>query len=164
MFISRLLAYISALFLIVVGPSVTLTEFSVGGYMTAPVISNAMEPEIEKGDLAIVKVNEVYEVGDIVIIRGEEKKTWDTLRIKSKRETKDGVICNLEGDKAEEIYKREILKREIIGKFAYAVPFVGYITNYAVDPFGFLIIIWVPASIVMWVGVIRPRMRAHRGY
>ena len=113
--------------------------------------SGSMEPAIKTGSVAAVKPSDNYKIGDIITFGEMSKtKTPTTHRIYDMRVQEGKPVYITKGDANNAPDAREIQKRDIIGKVLFDVPYVGYAVDAAKKPFGFMLIIIVPAAIIIY--------------
>ncbi|ELC8348227.1 signal peptidase I [Clostridium perfringens] len=104
--------------------------FKAVGFRTYSILSGSMEPEINTGDLAIVKSIdfEDVKVGDIITFKYEGKVV--THRVVEKNE--EGFITKGDNNNANDT---EIVRGEdLIGKVLFHMPFLGYVTVFLSKP------------------------------
>lgn len=106
------------------------------GVGAAVVLSGSMEPEFSVGDLLIIKEQDVYEVGDIVVFQsGKMIVTHRIVSIDGEEVVTRGDANNTEDDPI----KLEQIKGEVVS----VIPFVGDIVNAIKSPIGTLCIIGI---------------------
>jgi signal peptidase len=89
-------------------------------------------------------------VGDIVTYGPNTKKRAPTThRIISQSGTPDRRFFLTKGDANNTPDIREISQREIIGKVVITIPFFGYVVAAAQKPWGFAVIVGVPALLII---------------
>lgn len=123
-------------------PYVELEAFSV--------LSGSMEPTIGTGSMIFVRPKPFYEVGDIITVKSSTSDINVTHRVIAVTETPQGREYTTKGD-ANDVEDKEFAKQEnIIGNVRFSVPFLGYLATFAKSPLGFVLIIVVPATIIVW--------------
>lgn len=135
-----------------------------GGVKTFVVQSGSMEPSIGTGSVVVVKGAESYAVGDVITFGPRSKtKPPTTHRILEVKE--DGNFVT-KGDANEEEDIRTVSRYEVIGKVIVSIPWVGYAVAAAQKPWGFAVIVVIPAVIIIWeeIGKIRGEIRKKRDY
>jgi len=105
------------------------------GFGNAVIISGSMEPNINIGDMVIVRRQNDYEVGDIVAYRSN---TPITHRIVEK--TPGGY--HTQGD-ANNAPDPEIEKSRVIGKVVAVIPKIGNVIFFLQEPLGTVLLIFV---------------------
>ncbi|MDP2930537.1 MAG: signal peptidase I [bacterium] len=121
-----------------------------GNYKLMIVQSGSMSPAIKMGSIVIVKPVQDYKIGDVITF-GEMTKTKapTSHRIYDIKVQAGEPMYITKGDANNAPDTREITKRDIVGKVLFSVPFVGYAVDFAKKPFGFTLIIIVPAIIII---------------
>jgi len=138
-----LLVLIGSLFLM------SLTPIEIG--IEAKIVqSGSMEPSIPVGALVFIKPNETYEIGDIITF-GEDSSSAipKTHRVLSVRNENGTTMYTTKGDANEGADPQEVAKRDIIGRVLLAVPYAGFVLDFARQPLGFALLIGVPALLVI---------------
>src|SRR3989338_7527812 len=119
-------------------------------YQVKIVRSGSMEPAIKTGAIVIVKPAPSYNVGDVVTFGEDTKMQIPTTHRIFEVLDKGGKISFLtKGDANEEEDPTEEPLSKVIGKDAVAVPFAGYILDFARKPVGFVLLVGLPAGIVI---------------
>lgn len=127
-----------------------------GGIKTFVVRSGSMEPSIKTGSVVIILPQKTYKVGDVVTYGPNTKlKAPTTHRIISQSGTPDRRFFLTKGDANNTPDVREISQREIIGKVMLDIPYFGYVVAAAQKPWGFAVIVGVPALLIIGDQVMR---------
>lgn len=89
-----------------------------------------------------------YGVGDVITFGPRSKtKPPTTHRIV---EVKDDGNYVTRGDANTDDDMRTVSRYEVIGRVLFSVPFAGYAVAAAQKPWGFTIIVVIPAAIIIW--------------
>ena len=121
-----------------------------GNYKLFTVQSGSMEPKIKLGSLVFVKPAQNYNPGDIVTFRVQGGKTTVTHRILETREVNGETTFTTKGDANEESDTQDIAKDTIVGKVFLTLPLVGFPIGYAKTKLGFIILILIPSTIIIY--------------
>jgi len=128
-----------------------------GNYKVLTVLSGSMQPDIKMGSVVVVKPHSTssgqadYKIGDIITFGEISKtKTPTTHRIYEIKVENSQPIYITKGDANNAPDQKEITGKEIIGKVLFDIPYVGYAVDTAKKPFGFMLIIVVPAVIIIY--------------
>src|SRR3989344_8902632 len=121
-----------------------------GNFQVKVVKSGSMEPTIHTGSLVVIKPKESYAEGDVITF-GKDTKTDvpTTHRIVASRAEGGVLIFTTKGDANEESDTKEVVQSEVVGKALFAVPYVGYLIDFARKPLGFALLIGIPALAVI---------------
>lgn len=131
--------------------------------------SGSMEPAVKLGSVVIVKPQESYSANDIVTFRAggplsepvagpeafspEGDSETVTHRIAMRRYP-EGVTFQptyiTKGDANEEIDRGEVKNENVVGKVVLSVPYLGYGVDFAKKPYGFILLVIVPATIIVY--------------
>src|SRR3989344_4546218 len=115
--------------------------------------SGSMEPKLKLGSLVIVKPQESYAANDVITFSPEGGKETITHRIAMRRYPEGTTFQPTyitKGDANEEIDRGEVKNENVVGKVILAVPFLGYGVDFAKKPYGFILLVIVPATIIVY--------------
>ncbi len=104
-------------------------------YRTYIIVSPSMKPTINPGDLIFVRKVNVDKIkeGDIITFNNEDiVATHRAIKVDDKTITTKGDSNNVED--------YPIDKKEVIGKFTFAIPKIGYIFSFATSSIGMVTI------------------------
>lgn len=143
-------AFLGAIALIAVLLVVSVFPIA-GNYKIMTVLSGSMEPGIKTGSVVVVKPSDNYKIGDIITF-GEMSKTKTpiTHRIYEMKVEGSEPVYITKGDANNAPDQKEIAGKEIIGKVLFDIPYIGYAVDAAKKPFGFMLIIIIPATIIIY--------------
>ena len=113
--------------------------------------SGSMEPAIKTGSIVIVRPEATYASGDVITF-GLDTRTHipTTHRIVAVHDDGGGPITySVKGDANEEVDPDVIPRSSVIGKVVLAIPYAGYILDFARQPIGFTLLIGIPAGIII---------------
>ncbi|MCK5510880.1 signal peptidase I [Candidatus Parcubacteria bacterium] len=142
------------------------TMFPITGNFKVKIVqSGSMQPAIKTGSIVVIKPVKEYKAGDVITFGAESKgKTPTTHRIQEIINDNGVKTYTTKGDANNSEDAKKIKEHEIIGKVLFSVPFVGYAVATAKKPWGFILIIGIPALIIIldegkkiWVEVRRIR-------
>lgn len=142
-----LIAFIVAVALLLIVSTVPIT----GNVKVLTVLSGSMEPSIKTGSVVVVKPAGEYKSGDVITF-GPYSKTRApiTHRITEVKQVEGQEIYITKGDANDGPDSKETLKKDVVGKVLFSIPFLGYAVNFAKQPLGFALLIIVPASIIIF--------------
>jgi signal peptidase len=113
--------------------------------------SGSMEPAIKTGSIVITEPSDSYAQNDVISFK--QGKNVVTHRIMY-RTFPDGVnapaVYQTAGDANEDFDAFEVKQEQVIGKVVYDIPYLGYVANFAKQPYGFILLVIVPATIVIY--------------
>jgi len=120
--------------------------------------SGSMEPSIKTGSLVFSIPQKNYRVGEVVTFSPTGgSKNLITHRIVSVAEgcQPGGASCPegefvTKGDANEDADTQTVKSDSVIGKTFLTIPYLGYIASFAKNPKGFIILVIVPATIVIY--------------
>lgn len=109
--------------------------------------SGSMEPKIHTGSVVVsVKQND-YKQGDVIsFYTDNSKKTVVTHRIVA--ELDNNILTS--GDANNTVDSTKITKKDILGKVVFSVPYLGYFFNWVKNPYGLILFVLVPATIIIY--------------
>jgi len=142
-------------FLGVIGAIVLLLIVSVfpitGNFKVLTVQSGSMMPAIKTGSIVLVKPTNNYKIGDIITFGQISKtKTPTTHRIAEIEVANGQPIYTTKGDANNAPDQKQVPAKEVIGRVLLDVPFLGYAVAAAKKPWGFMLLIAVPALLVIY--------------
>jgi signal peptidase I len=114
--------------------------------------SGSMKPAIKTGSIVVSLPSDNYFQGDVITFSPRDKSNnLITHRVVFKKYTEESSPTYLTaGDANEDLDSWEITNANIIGKNVLTLPYLGYLANFAKTPQGFLILVIVPATIVIY--------------
>ena len=152
--------FIASGFLLIKYPELPskILSFKEGLAKVAPrpyvVYSGSMEPAIKTASVIVSIPRQNYLQGDIITFSPSgSSKDLITHRIALKQfpEGVTGYPAYLtSGDANEKFDNWEITNDKIIGKVVFSIPYLGYIADFAKKPQGFILLVIVPATIVIY--------------
>lgn len=120
-------------------------------YKLFTVMSGSMEPKIKTGSVIFSQPSATYTVGDVITFNTNNasvKKDITTHRIASET-TKDGQAAFItKGDANNGSDSQTVKKDQIVGKYLFGIPYVGYLLGYIKTLPGLIVIIVIAAIIV----------------
>jgi len=142
-------------FLGVIGAIALLLIVSVfpitGNFKVLTVQSGSMMPAIKTGSIVLVKPTNNYKIGDIITFGQISKtKTPTTHRIAEIEVANGQPIYTTKGDANNAPDQKQVSAKEVIGRVLLDVPFLGYAVAAAKKPWGFMLLIAVPALLVIY--------------
>ena len=142
-------------FLGVIGAIALLLIVSVfpitGNFKVLTVQSGSMMPAIKTGSIVLVKPTNNYKIGDIITFGQISKtKTPTTHRIAEIEVANGQPIYTTKGDANNAPDQKQVPAKEVIGRVLLDVPFLGYAVAAAKKPWGFMLLIAVPALLVIY--------------
>lgn len=141
-------AYVFYIAIAVVALFLLASVVPMAGVKTFVVQSGSMEPAIKTGSVVVVKSADTYAVGDVITF-GPRTKTKSPTTHRIVEVKADGnYVTRGDANNAEDM--RTVSRYEVIGRVLFSVPFVGYAVAAAQKPWGFVLIIGIPAAIIIW--------------
>lgn len=115
-------------------------------YRAYIVQSGSMEPALPVGAIVFTQSSPIYSVGDIVTFSPNGGETLVTHRISSI----EGSGFRTKGDANEDPDNLIVTRDQIVGKSILSVPKLGYFADFVRTPKGFVFLIVIPASIIIY--------------
>lgn len=142
--------FITAILLITVLLVISIFPIT-GNIKFLTVLSGSMEPSIKTGSIVIVKPASDYKAGEVITFGPNTKtKPPTTHRITTVNEENGQVSYITKGDANNAPDIQPVMKKNVIGKVFLNVPYVGYLINAARKPYGFMLIIILPAILIIY--------------
>ena len=126
--------------------------YNIVRYRTYVIVSPSMKPTIDAGDLIFIKKVDINNLkkGDIVSFKNDDIiATHRIVDIDDKKVVTKGDNNNIED------YPTD--KSDIIGKFIFAIPKIGYVISYAMSPVGMVTIALVITFIFIYDFIFREK-------
>ena len=122
-----------------------------GGVKTFVVRSGSMEPKIKTGSVVVVLPKDDYSAGDVITFGPNTRtETPTTHRITEESGSKGLETYITKGDANEDRDLKQVRQAEVIGKVRFSIPWLGYIVAAAKKPWGFAVIVGVPAVLFVF--------------
>lgn len=127
---------------------------SIFGLKPMSVLTGSMTPALKPGDMIFAKETapEDIKVGDIITFK--KGAILITHRVESIEENSGEIAFKTKGDANNVSDKDLVYEDMIIGTFAFKIPYGGYISNFAKSPIGFVLLIIIPASLLLYDEII----------
>jgi signal peptidase len=150
--IGKLFYVFVIVFLVVIAVVVFVSAFKIpGGLRIFTVQSGSMVPALRTGSIAINKSQSVYKVGDIItFFDNKNPKETITHRIVEIKTDNNSVRYVTRGDANNASDSEERPKESVLGKVLFSIPYVGYPVAFAKTQIGFLLLIVIPATILIY--------------
>lgn len=148
--------------------STTLPQLKAGKIpMHAYVIeSGSMEPGIKLGSLVLVTKQPSYKINDVITFVSSENKTPTTHRIYLKiypENNNESPVYLTKGDANKNYDNGKVAEVNIVGKVLITFPYLGYAADFTKKPQGFIFLIIVPATIIIYEELKKLRKELAKG-
>jgi signal peptidase len=121
-----------------------------GNIKIMTVRSGSMEPTISTGSVVVVRPTSTYAVNDIITFGPVSKtKSPTTHRIIEVKQYSGYEAYITQGDANNGPDIREVVKRDVIGKVLFHVPYVGFVIAAVQKPIGFATVVGIPALFIL---------------
>lgn len=122
-----------------------------GNYKILVVQSGSMEPTLRVGGLIVSKPAESYQAGDIITFQEPDNPNeLTTHRIVEEKQEGAKKTFITKGDANEDADSKAVSEKDIVGKVALHLPYLGYAVNSVKQPFGFFLLIILPATMIIY--------------
>jgi len=118
--------------------------------------SGSMEPKIKTGSIVVVQPQKEYKKDEVITFKtrsdADEKnpKLLITHRIVDIKDDKGGTRFITKGDANNAPDMEERPAGNVLGKVVFAIPYLGYPVGFAKTQTGFIILIVIPATIIIY--------------
>lgn len=142
--------YALALMAFTLGTFLALLHFNLlPGYEIRIVQSGSMEPVLPVGSVVLIQPAERYSVGDIITFGDSTPGSLPTThRIIDDRIVAGELAYVTQGDANEEPDIEPVRESAVRGKVLFAIPYLGFLLDFARQPLGFALLIGVPALLI----------------
>lgn len=138
----------SLIFIILLLIALVMFVPNILGYKSFAVISGSMEPNIHVGSIVYAKEADFNDLKvDDIISYQLSSDTMVTHRIVSIDNEKQTVVTKGDANDAED--SAPVSKENIIGKVAFSIPLLGYISLNVKTPLGILVICGIVAVLIL---------------
>jgi signal peptidase len=140
---------------------------AVFGHQMYIVLSGSMSPSFGAGSLAFVRPRppEAIKEGDIITYRGlGEGEKLVSHRVVAVNEAGGVITFTTKGDANDTVDPNPVKGENLVGKVVLAIPYLGYIMEFARTKQGLLVLVVIPTSaLLLWeIAGIYKHMRAQR--
>lgn len=98
----------------------------------------------------MVKPAQDYQIDDVITFTNPNNRNDSiTHRIYDMKLNQGVPVYITKGDANEDPDSWEILKKDVIGKMLFTIPFLGYVVDFTKTPLGFALIVIVPAGLII---------------
>jgi signal peptidase I len=111
------------------------------------ILSGSMAPALPVGSVVITQKQDRYAAGDIITFLRPGEKTAVSHRIVQIND-KHEIITKGDANKTPD--NGTVGQANVTGKVFFAIPYLGYIVEFAKSPKGFLALIVIPATIIIY--------------
>jgi signal peptidase I len=139
------------IFIVVIGGLLIFSMVPIeGNFQTKIVLSGSMEPNIRTGSIVVIKPTGTLGIGDVITFGEDTRKNIPTThRIVDVREEGGEKFFTTKGDANDSNDNEEVKESEVIGKVLFDVPYAGFIIDLARKPWGFAVLIGIPALVIV---------------
>ncbi len=131
------------------------------------VLSGSMEPTIHTGSVVFVNPQASYKEKDIVTFQtkpevAENNSLIVTHRIVKIEDKNNAKVFTTKGDANNTPDLKTITEAQILGKVALSIPFLGYPIDFVKTQNGFILLIVIPATIIIYSELMTIKNEAKR--
>ncbi|MGB9637325.1 MAG: signal peptidase I [Microgenomates group bacterium] len=140
--------------LVIIAVSTTFSALEIPGGLKALVVqSGSMEPVIKTGSVILIKKQDTYSVGDIIsFASGGQGSTTHRVVETEVKNGKEFFYTKGEANQGED--RESVSVDKVLGKTIFIVPYLGYAVAFAKTQKGFIFLIVVPATIIIFSEVL----------
>jgi hypothetical protein len=91
-----------------------------------------------------------YGVGDVITFTQKSGKDAVTHRINTIDNANGTVTYTTKGDANNQVDNSAVAKDQVVGKVIWTIPYLGFGIEYAKKPYGFILLVIVPATIIIY--------------
>lgn len=127
-----------------------------GNFKAKIVKSGSMEPAIKTGGIVLIKHSTSYVVGDVITFGPDTKTQIPTthriLKIEGEGVTR---LFTTKGDANDAADPVPVRPNDIDGKVFFSAPYVGYVLDFARKPIGFILLVGIPATLIIFDEILK---------
>lgn len=117
------------------------------------VMSGSMEPKLPIGSLITASSQNQYQIGDIISYKTPDGRRVVTHRIVEKTVTEDSTSFMTKGDANNTRDPYPVTGKQILGKVALTVPYLGYPISFARSFAGLILLVIIPSSFIIFMEI-----------
>ncbi len=159
---------ITLVVVIAIATILTVTK-APGGIRLFVVQSGSMEPTIKTGSVVIISPRDNYQKDDIITYFADPSKTnlrtpnsTVTHRIVDIKTEKESTLFQTRGDSNNSPDKDPVSPKSVLGKVVLSIPYVGRIIAFTKTQVGFLSLIVIPGTIIIYSELINIKSEVKR--
>jgi len=146
-YFSIIIIFIMILFIIII-------PIFQGNLFFLTVLSGSMQPDINAGDVVIVKSADPYEIkiNDIITykqINSDKQNQYVTHRVINISVKNNSFFYKTKGDANDYPDLYQVNENDIIGKKIFTIPQLGFLINFIHQPIGFFIFLIIPGFLII---------------
>lgn len=121
------------------------------GWRLLVVKSGSMEPTIKTGSLIFIKRETDYKKGNIITYGSlTQPDSLITHRITEEVEKEDGKYFKTKGDSNTTEDVTLAPTKDVIGKYKFSIPYLGYVIGFAKTQIGLILLIVIPVTLIIY--------------
>ncbi|OGV97210.1 signal peptidase I [Microgenomates group bacterium RBG_16_45_19] len=114
------------------------------------VLSGSMAPSIPTGAVVLVQAKPFgYKTGDIITF-SRSAKDFTTHRVAALADDQGAIVYSTKGDANDSVDTQPVSLSQIKGSVFLTLPYLGYAVNYAKKPYGFILLVIIPSTIIVY--------------
>jgi signal peptidase I len=124
-----------------------------------------MEPAIKTGSLIFILPSKKYGEGDIITYKSEKDRDVKTPDITTTHriieiETEEEYVYKTKGDANKSADISLVSEDLVLGKVVFSVPYFGHLIDFTKTQTGFILLIVIPATILVYGEILNIRKEA----
>lgn len=127
------------------------------GYDIRIVESGSMRPTIPVGAVVLTRAADTYQVDDIVTYQRRGDNNATTHRLVGTTTIAGQSAFVTQGDANNVADMEPVLPAEIAGRVWLEIPYIGYLLSWVRSPWGFALVVGVPATLLVYEQFVRIR-------
>lgn len=157
--VAKTIYSILILIIVVIASSLAFTVLrGPAGLRVFVVQSGSMEPAIKTGSIVVVMPQKSYRVKDVITFLSEpgaslkDPKSTVTHRIVEVKKDKKTKLTSflVKGDANKTKDQKAVQEKQVLGKVVLSVPKVGYAIAFSKTQMGFVMLIIIPATLIVY--------------
>lgn len=110
--------------------------------------SGSMEPEIPVGSVVIIAPQDRYQKGEVITYNEAGAEIPVTHRVVATEVISGQYHYTTQGDANDSPDQQSVPQSQVLGRVLLDVPYLGFVLDFARQPWGFFLLIILPISIV----------------
>ncbi len=110
--------------------------------------SGSMEPEIPMGSVIIIAPGDRYQTGEVITYNETDGQIPVTHRVVATEVVSGEYHYTTQGDANDSPDQQSVPQDQVLGRVLLDIPYLGFVLDFARQPWGFFLLIILPISIV----------------
>jgi signal peptidase len=139
-------------------------RFGLGGIQALVVQSGSMEPSIHTKSIVFVAPVNAYSLDDVITFKQSGRNQVLVTHRVVGLSTSQPTLFTTKGDANEEADAETVPLQDVVGKVIFSVPMLGRIVSFAQTTIGFISLVVIPATLIVYSEIIAIKNQLEKMY